>query len=45
MSYCQYGEKMIFLINAIARSEEEIKMADLILRKICQSYIEAEILA
>ena len=43
VSYRQCGEKMIFPINAIGRSEEEIKMADLIRRKICQSYIEAEI--
>ena len=43
VSYRQSGEMMIFPINAIARGEEEIKMADLIRRKICQSYIEAEI--
>ena len=35
VSYRQCGEMMIFPINAIARGEEEIKMADLIRRKIC----------
>ena len=44
VSYRQYGEKMIFPINAIARNEEENKKAELIHHKICQSFIVAEIL-
>ena len=43
LNYRESREKVIFPINAIGRDKEEIKMANLIRNRICQSYIEAEI--
>ena len=43
LNYRESRKKVIFPINAIGRGEEEIKMANLIRKRICQFYIEAEI--
>ena len=43
LNYRESRKKVIFPINAIGRGEEDIKMANLIRKRICQSYIEAEI--
>ena len=41
--YRESREKVIFPVNAIGRSKDEVEMANLIRKRICQSYIEAEI--
>ena len=43
LNYREFREKVIFPVNAIGRGDNEIKMANMIRRKICQFYIEAEI--
>ena len=43
LNYRDFREKVIFPVNAIGRGDNEIKMANMIRRKICQFYIEAEI--
>ena len=43
LNYREGREKVIFPINAIGRGDDEVKMANIIRRKICQFYIEAEI--
>ena len=43
LNYREGREKVIFPVNAISRGDDEVKMANIIRRKICQFYIEAEI--
>ena len=43
MNYCEAKKEIIFPVNAIARGEPEVKIAERIRSMVCQSYIEAEI--
>ena len=43
LDYRDYEDKIIYPINAIARGDDETKMASEIRSRICESYIEAEI--
>ena len=43
LDYREFREKVIFPINAIARGNDEAKMANSIREMICDHYIEAEI--
>ena len=43
LDYREFREKVIFPINAIARGNDETKMANSIREMICDHYIEAEI--
>ena len=42
--YRRAENEVIFPVNTIGRGDDEIKMANRIQKKICQYYIEAEIL-
>ena len=43
LDYREFGENVIFPINAIARGDDETEMANSIREMICEHYIEAEI--
>ena len=43
LCYRETRKEVIFPINAIARGDDEVKIADKIRNRICQSYIEAKI--